>query len=79
MTDEVRTCISCEHMKEVQAEVYNPHARRSPSQGPECNHPKAHSRDMIYGKAFCINERNDNKGCGKQGKLWESRKNEKKG
>lgn len=43
------------------------------NKGPECKHPDAASRDMINGKAYCYAERNNNKGCGKQGKLWVSR------
>lgn len=44
-------------------------------QNPECKHPQAASRDLIYGKAYCANEREmkGNKGCGKQGKLWEAK------
>lgn len=73
MTDSVKTCISCRHFKEG-ASVYQPHLPQTEPQ-PECESPKAHSRDMIYGKAYARSERNDNKGCGKQGKLWEASKN----
>ncbi len=37
---------------------------------PECKHEEAVTRDMVYGTCYCHNERNDSKGCGKQGKLW---------
>lgn len=39
----------------------------------ECLHPEAASRDLVTGKAYCLTERNmeKGKGCGQQGKLWE--------
>ena len=40
---------------------------------PECTHPNAATRDPIYGKALCGNERNFGKGCGKGGKNWEAK------
>lgn len=73
----VRTCVSCAYFKGQENEIYNPHAPQRTAQGPECTHPRASSRDMVYGKAFCLNERNSNKGCGRKGKLWEARENKK--
>lgn len=77
---EVRTCIGCEHFGGAtqDAEPYNPHGIPVQVQrGPQCNHPKAASRDLVFGRAFCHNERNATRGCGKQGKLWEAKKNAK--
>ncbi len=68
----MKTCISCKHFGGTQAEPYL--GGMAPQQnvaGPPCNHPDAATRDMIYGKAYCIAERNGTSGCGKQGKLWE--------
>lgn len=70
----VKTCISCLHFVGQENEIYNPHMRPGISQGPECKHPAAQSRDPIYGKALCLNERATNKGCGKKGRLWEPKK-----
>lgn len=65
----VKTCVSCMHFK-GEENVYM--AQLQPrQQAAECMHPKAASRDPIYGKALCSAERSNNKGCGKQGKLWE--------
>lgn len=69
----VRTCISCVHFKGVEPTYPVPM-----QQHPLCQHPKAASRDPIYGKALCQNERNNKKGCGPQGKLWELPPNAKK-
>ena len=76
MSDEVKTCISCAHCKGSgdENQVYNPHVAqpfRRPD--PECAHPKAKTRDPIYGRTLCHNERNETnkKGCGPKGKLWE--------
>lgn len=66
----VKTCVSCKHFGGPDAEVYG--IPRTPV-GPECKHPGAVSRDMIFGKAYCQSERQTNKGCGKQGKLWVSK------
>lgn len=39
-----------------------------------CMHPKAATRDMIYGRAFCQTERGaSGKACGRTGKLWEKK------
>jgi hypothetical protein len=65
----IKACIECQHFKAAD-NLYTPHAPRRESQ-PECLHPQAASRDLVYGKALCYNERAANKGCGKQGKLWE--------
>lgn len=75
---EIRTCVTCSHIGEQPPEAYNPHAdphgfTRQVNRGPECKSPAAITRDLVFGKAFCINERNNNKGCGKKGKLWEPR------
>ena len=75
---EVRTCVSCKHFSGQEAQHYYPHPDphglvREVNKGPECKHPGAVTRDMVFGKAFCINERNNNKGCSKQGKLWETK------
>ena len=73
----VKTCASCKHFRGPEnlyvAQMMNQ------KEEPTCEHPDAASRDMIYGKALCRVERVTNKGCGKQGKLWESRQTEKKG
>lgn len=73
MTDAIRTCISCAHFKGAE-NIYPV----QPQQNPECTHPKAASRDLLYGKAFCANERNTQKGCGKKGKLWASKESANK-
>lgn len=70
----MNVCSECKWFKGLENEVYNPYQMKSSPQ-PECLHPDAHSRDLIYGRAFCANERDDNKGCGKQGKLWEKKSN----
>ena len=72
MNDEVRACVACKHFKGLDAEPYLAQIQRAPQ--PECMNPKAVTRDLIYGKALCIQERGNNKGCGKTGKLWEPRK-----
>lgn len=77
MTEEVvKTCVSCKHFQGPQ-DVYTAQMTMQ-KEPPLCTHPSAASRDMIYGKAFCHTERADKKGCGKQGKLWASKENEKK-
>jgi hypothetical protein len=73
LTDEVKTCVGCKHSKNIEAEPYMAQLQPRPHD-PECSHPKAASRDLVNGKAYCRQERNNNKGCGKQGKLWEPRK-----
>ena len=72
MTDEVRACVGCKFFKGLEAEPYLAHVQ--PTQKPECTNPKAATRDLIYGKAWCQNERNDKKGCGRAGRLWEPRR-----
>lgn len=39
---------------------------------PECRHPEAGTRDPVFGKTLCENERNSKgrNSCGKQGRLW---------
>lgn len=72
-TEGVRTCVSCAHFKgQREAEPYLGHLQ--PKQDAECLHPQAVTRELIYGKALCQNERAGNKGCGKKGALWEPRK-----
>ena len=67
----MKACVECKHFKGAQAnQAYQPHLPQREAQ-PECLHPEASSRDMIYGKAFCHTERTATKGCGKQGKLWQ--------
>lgn len=78
MSEAVKTCVGCTHIGEQGAEPYNPHPNphgfaQQVNKGPECRHPKAVTRDLVFGKAYCINERNNNKGCGKHGKLWEAK------
>jgi hypothetical protein len=79
---EVKTCVSCKHMGDQPPEPYMPHGnphgfQQQVNRGPECRSQRAVTRDMVYGKAFCINERNSAKGCGKQGKLWEPKSDAK--
>ncbi len=71
----MKVCVECIHHAGSVNELYYggiPPAGRG-NQGPECKHPDAHSRDMVNGKAYCYQERNDTKGCGKTGKLWQIR------
>lgn len=70
MTDEIRTCIACKHYKGPE-NIYVAQMQLPSRDQPQCAHPKAASRDMIYGRCFCTAERNNNKGCGKKGKFWE--------
>lgn len=78
MTEEVKTCVGCLHSKGAdENQIYNPHAPamfRRPEL--ECGHPKAMTRDPVYGKTLCYTERSEvnKKGCGPKGKLWEPRK-----
>lgn len=66
----MKACIDCKHFKTSQplhlGYVDNNHP-------PECGHPNAATRDPIYGKALCANERNWGRGCGKKGKNWEAK------
>jgi hypothetical protein len=72
MSDEIRTCASCKHFKGPE-NLYVAHMQLPNRDSPTCEHPKAASRDMIYGKAFCVTERQTQKGCGKKGRLWDSK------
>lgn len=78
MSEEVRTCVSCAYFKGQETnEIYNPHMPaqfRRPE--VECTHPKAKTRDPIYGRTICALERSEanKKGCGPKGKLWELKK-----
>lgn len=73
----MKICTECKHFKGAENAYV---AQMSPmKQEAECAHPNAATRDPIYGKALCHNERNSTrKGCGQQGKLWESKESEKK-
>ena len=78
---EIRACVNCRHIGEQPPEIYNPHAAPMPfggvvNKGPECKNLKAATMDLVYGKTYCINERNSTKkkACGPQGKLWEPKK-----
>lgn len=68
---EVKTCADCKYFKGPQDYYHMQQVR----QEPQCEHPKAVSRELIYGMAICRTERNTKKGCGPQGKLWVSKKN----
>ena len=76
---EIRTCVNCKHIGGPDAEVYYPHPFQNQfggaqvNRGPECRNEKAATLDPVYGKAYCIAERQSKKGCGKQGKLWETK------
>ncbi len=72
MNDEVRACVNCKHFKGLEAEPYL--AQIKNTHQPECQHPKAASRDLIYGRAYCVQERASKRGCGQKGILWEPRK-----
>lgn len=67
----VKTCVSCAKFGGPEAEPYP--VRMQSDAGPECKHPEARTRDLVYGKAFCRKERNDTKGCGPKGRLWVSK------
>ena len=67
---EVRTCAECKHFKGAPDYYHMQQVR----QEPQCGHPKAVSRELIYGMAMCRNERATKKGCGPLGKLWESKR-----
>ena len=73
----VKACVDCQHFKGP-ANYYSAQMQLPNRDEPTCENPKAVTRDPIYGKAFCRNERNDKKGCGKQGKLWASKTTEQK-
>lgn len=72
MTDEIRACVGCKWFKGMEAVPYL--AQHPPREQPECLNPKAMTRDVIYGKAYCHQERASKKGCGTGGRLWEARK-----
>jgi hypothetical protein len=75
----VKTCATCRHFGGPPQEYYTPHVIFNQPRGDQarCNNPNAATRDLIYGHCFCYTERNEQKGCGKQGKLWESQATEK--
>ncbi len=64
----MKTCISCKHY-EGATQVYAMHMQHGAE--PQCKHPEAASRDMVNGVCYCRQERNNKKGCGAAGKLWE--------
>lgn len=77
MSDEIKTCVTCQFFRGVdENQVYNPHAFDTRRPEPQCEHPKARTRDPIYGRTLCHNERSEvnKKGCGVKGKLWEPKK-----
>lgn len=71
--DEVRTCVTCKHFKGPENHYVAQMTPGPMDRSPQCAHPKAASRDMIYGKAYCTMERQSKKGCGQKGVLWESK------
>jgi hypothetical protein len=73
MSEELKICVECEHYKAPDAIPYNPHGKFEPQ--PVCKSPLAHSRDLVTGACNPYAERQDTKGCGKQGKLWQPKKN----
>lgn len=64
-------CAECKHFKGDQADAYMAHLQNNKPM-PECLHPQAKTRDPIYGKCLCQNERNMGR-CGKDGKLFEAK------
>lgn len=70
MSDEVRTCVGCKH-GQVPIWMYG----QPKPQEAECKHPEAVTRELVYGKAMCNQERNvqGSKGCGPKGRLWEAK------
>lgn len=69
----MNACIDCKHFNAGNDnQVYNPHQPYGRPE-PQCGHPGATSRDVIYGRALCQSERSEmnKKGCGPKGKLWE--------
>lgn len=70
--EEVKTCVSCSSF-EGPTTLYMQQMQLPSRDSPTCKHPKAATRDPIYGRAFCQNERQSKKGCGPKGKLWEKK------
>jgi hypothetical protein len=70
----IKACIECKYFKSAEPfhMGYQPN-NINYNHPPECTHPNAATRDPIYGKALCGNERNFGKGCGKGGKNWEAK------
>lgn len=69
----MRACVDCKHFKTSDPIHLGYSDNRNP---PECAHPNAGTRDPIYGKALCANERGGMGGkgaCGKKGKNWEAK------
>lgn len=74
----IRTCVECKFCRvRDQMGGLRPFDGRSfgGNEVLECTHPQAKSRDPLYGRAMCGNERqfSGKKGCGKEGKLWEAK------
>lgn len=65
----MKTCVSCKHY-EGPTNMYamQPGAM---TQEPQCKHDDAKTRDPVNGLCYCRPERNEKKGCGPTGKLWE--------
>lgn len=68
----MKACVDCKHFKSAEP-IHLGHVMSNTP--PECTHPNAGTRDPIYGKALCQNERNlgGKRGCGKNGKNWEAK------
>ena len=64
-------CAECKHFKGDANDAYMAQLQ-SQRPAPECTHPEAKTRDPIYGKCFCQNERQMGS-CGKSGKLFEAK------
>lgn len=68
----MNTCIECKHCKVEGLGVVvdmNPDPKMV-----LCLHPKAATREPIFGKAYCNNERGaGGKACGRSGKYWEAK------
>ena len=65
-------CADCKHFMQDRTLIQ---AAQGMQNQPRCMHPEAYSRDPVMGTCYCTQERSGNKGCGKQGKLWQSREN----
>ena len=69
----MNTCIECKYFRQDGIGIIvdsNPSPKSA-----MCMHPKAMTRDVIYGNAYCQTERmaSGKSACGKAGKLWEKR------
>jgi len=76
VSDEPRICLTCKHfsnertLSTMQAELSG-----QVTPGPLCGHALAHTRDPVFGRAMCRDERfsSSRKACGPTGRLWEKR------